>query len=155
MKQYLLDYFAYNDWANKKILQAILLLPEKDGALYLFSHLIYAQDKWFNRVTKQQNDNDLAWYGAAFDEQEIEDRWNKSYVQWSLLLNNPDTETDEYVVFNRKADGALMRVKLKDIIFQLNCHAVHHRAQINKLISSQGVAVPATDYIFTAISEVK
>ncbi len=154
MIQYLLDYFRYNDWANKKLLQTILALPDKNETMRLFSHLIYSQNKWHNRVSKAQNDNDLDWFGPTFGEHEIEERWNESLAKWELLLNASDTEPDEYVIFTRKTDGKLMRVKLKDIVFQLNCHSVHHRAQINKLISGQGVAVPATDYILTAISEV-
>jgi uncharacterized damage-inducible protein DinB len=64
-----------------------------------------------------------------------------------------DADMEEDILFARKTDGKQMKVKLKDIVFQLNCHSVHHRAQINELISAQGIPVPATDFILTAISE--
>lgn len=154
MKQYLLDYFTYNDWANRKILQSILQLPEKDKALYLFSHLIYAQEKWYNRVTKELPDSEMPRFGPAINDNEIEQRWDESVGKWQILLNNPQTELEEYVVFQRP-DSALMRAKLKDIIFQLNCHSVYHRAQIASIISSQGLQPPQTDYIVTVMSEIQ
>ncbi len=154
MKQYLIDYFIYNDWANTKLLETILNLPDRSEALHLFSHLISAQNKWYNRVSKAQSDRDLSWYDAVTPVEDIGQKWKESYELWLSLLNNAtETDIDQYVIFSRQSDGKAMKVKMKDIVFQLNCHSVHHRAQINKLISSQGVAVPATDYIFTAISD--
>ena len=155
MQQYLIDYFSYNDRANNKLLGTILQLPGKEEALTLFSHLIYAQDKWYNRVTKQHDDKDYQWHGPAFEADVIADKWKASYERWCALLNDANTDIEDHIIFIRQADGVAMQVKLKDIVFQLNCHSVHHRAQINKLISAQGVPVPQTDYIFTAISEVK
>ena len=154
MNQYLIEYTDYNDWANRKLLQTVLLLPDKTEALRLFSHLISSQDKWYNRVTGKENDGDLKWYGDVFSEHEIEKRWKESYKKWFLLLASTTEERlEDYVYFLRQADGKRMKVKLRDIIFQLNCHSIHHRAQINKIISAQGLPVPVTDYIFTAILE--
>ena len=155
MRQYLLDYFSYNDRANNKLLETILQLPDTGEALRLFSHLIYAQDKWYNRVAKQHDDKDYQWHGPAFAPNVVADKWNESYERWLALLNDANTDVETNVIFTRPVDGVNMQVKLKDIIFQLNCHSVHHRAQINRLISAQGVAVPQTDYIFTAISQVQ
>ncbi len=156
MNQYLLDYFLYNDQANRKLLETILQLPEPTEALKLFSHLITSQDKWYNRVSKERNDTDLTWFGPVFGQQAIEHAWNTSFEKWrSLLVVATDETLDTYIFFTRQSDGKKMKVKLKDIVFQLNCHSVHHRAQINKLISCQGLPVPNTDYIFSALSEVE
>ena len=57
------------------------------------------------------------------------------------------------VEFKRQSDGITLVVKIKDVVLQLNYHSIHHRAQINKLISRQGITPPATDYIYTAIRE--
>jgi uncharacterized damage-inducible protein DinB len=154
MKQYLLHYYNYNIWANKKLLQTILQLQDRAEAMRLFSHLITSQDKWFNRMVKQVPDESLTWFGAVYSEDEIEQRWDESTNRWVDFLNTAtDEQLQDYIHFTRAADGKAMRVKIQDAIFQLNCHSVHHRAQINKLISAQGIAVPLTDYIFTALEE--
>jgi uncharacterized damage-inducible protein DinB len=46
-----------------------------------------------------------------------------------------------------------MQLKIKDLMLQLNYHCIHHRAQVNTLISKQGIKPPATDYIFTVLQE--
>jgi uncharacterized damage-inducible protein DinB len=46
-----------------------------------------------------------------------------------------------------------MGIKLVDLVLQLNYHSIHHRAQINKLMSQQWIIPPATDYIYTKLIE--
>lgn len=60
---------------------------------------------------------------------------------------------EEYLQFTRQSDGVKMGVKIKDLALQINLHSVHHRAQINSLLSKQGIKPPATDYIFTKLQE--
>lgn len=152
MKKYLLNYFAYNDWANRKLLDAIVQLSDKTEALRLFSHLITSQDKWLNRIVVEQDDTNLSWFGEVFGEGEILEKWGNSIGKWQAYLQTvDDTALEEYVYFTGN-DGRRLKVLPKDVAFQMNCHSVHHRAQINKILSTQGVPVPATDYIRTAVS---
>jgi uncharacterized damage-inducible protein DinB len=154
MKQYLADYFAYNDKANRLLLETIAVMPDKTEALRLFSHLIHSQDKWHNRVTNASDDNTYAWFGTAFSDTEVGSKWDESYQRWQILLEDTaEADLEQYVYFIRPADGKRMKVMLKDVIFQLNCHGIHHRAQIHKLISAQGLPVPPTDFIRMAIVE--
>jgi uncharacterized damage-inducible protein DinB len=62
MKQYLIDFFKYNDWANRKLLESIRQLPDNVEAVKLFNHLIAAQNKWLNRITKEKDDNAIVWF---------------------------------------------------------------------------------------------
>lgn len=154
VKQYLLDLFGYNDWANLKLLETIQQLPDKEEAVLLFSHLITAQNKWINRITRHSEDQLLSWSAPVFALEELGNQWRESTDQWLELLRAEDEKSlQRQITFTRAADGKLMAVKLIDIVLQLNYHSIHHRAQINKLISKQGVTPPATDYIFTAIKE--
>jgi uncharacterized damage-inducible protein DinB len=155
MKKYLLDFFKYNDWANKKVLEAIRQIPEKEEALKLFSHLINSLDKWKNRITNEVEDSLLNWYGIFYDMDKITLKWSKSINWWIKRLEKTDERVlDKYVIFIRQTDGKEMTVKFSDLLLQLNYHSIHHRAQINKLISLQGLKPPATDYILTVLREV-
>lgn len=154
IKNYLIDTFRYNDWANRQLISAIKLLPDKEEAMKLFSHLISAQNKWMNRVNLMEDDNAFHWFGPALNETEIEDAWEKSVNAWILLLESTDpNDLEKDVVFNRATDGKKIAVSLKDLALQLNYHSIHHRAQINSMISRQGITVPKTDYIFTKLRE--
>jgi uncharacterized damage-inducible protein DinB len=154
MKEYLIQTFKYNDRANRKLLDVILSLPDKQESVKLFSHLITAQDKWFNRIDRKQDDSTMAWFGPVFPGHELLPRWEKSVNDWiNLLEQETEAALENNVTFKRPSDGKTMGVSLKDLALQLNYHSIHHRAQINSLISRQGLKVPVTDYIFTALKE--
>lgn len=155
MKQHLIDSFKYNDWANINLLETIKQLPDKEKSVNLFSHLIHTQDKWYNRITKQVDDSSIAWMDPSFALEELKLKWNESIYKWIKLIeekNEIDLQQD--VVFSRASDGKQMGIKLVDLCLQLNYHSIHHRAQINTLISQQGLIPPATDYIFTKLKEI-
>jgi uncharacterized damage-inducible protein DinB len=152
MKQYLSDFFKYNDWANRKLLETIKQLPDNAEAVKLFSHLISSQDKWLNRITKQEDDNTLQWFGPVIPVSELENKWEESVNRWLNLIESKNN-TDLQISFNRAADGKKLGVKLTDIVLQLNYHSIHHRAQINTMIRQQGLTPPSTDYILTALKE--
>jgi uncharacterized damage-inducible protein DinB len=154
MKQYLLHFLEYNRTANSRLLQTILQLPQPGEAMGLFSHLIHAQDKWYNRHSKALADDRYSWQGPVFEAEVLEGEWERSTAQWiSLLEASNENDLQQDVIFTRPSDGVRMAVSLGDVVMQLNCHAVHHRAQINKMISAQGLPVPPTDYIFTVLRE--
>jgi uncharacterized damage-inducible protein DinB len=155
MKAYLLDTFRYNDWANKQVITAINTLPEKEEALKLMSHLVTAQDKWFNRIVKETDDQLLTWFGPVFPEKELTYRWEQSVSRWIRFIEDQtEQELEKDIEFIRQSDGKMIRVSIKDVILQLNYHSIHHRAQLNSILSKQGIKPPATDYIFTAMEEV-
>lgn len=154
MKSHLLSTFRYNDWANRKLLEGILQLPENSESMMLFSHLILCQEKWLNRIIKKLDDSNLSWFGKVYDEGVILSEWDKTIHSWLQFLEavaEADLEND--IVFIRPADGKKMKVKIFEIALQLNFHSIHHRAQIYRIIRSQGIAPPATDYIHTVLKE--
>jgi uncharacterized damage-inducible protein DinB len=156
MKEQLLQFLNYNDWANLKTLEVIKQLPEPVEAISLFSHLVYAQDKWYNRITLEQPDKDMPQFGPSYAPDELEQQWRRSTDNWlKLVEKSMEEELMLDLVFTRTMDMKKMRVPIKDVVFQLCCHSVHHRAQLNKMITAQGLKVPLTDYIYTKMQEVE
>jgi|WetSurMetagenome_2_1015567.scaffolds.fasta_scaffold1253861_1 uncharacterized damage-inducible protein DinB len=154
MKQYLLDFFKFNDWANRKVFESIAELPEKDEVVRLLGHIITAQDRWLNRVTKEVDDSAQSWAGPAIPLEELETRWSAGISKWLKLLENSDEAIlENYIAFVRPSDSKSLKIKLRDIMLQLNYHSIGHRAQINRLIREQGHKPPQTDYIFTVLQE--
>ena len=153
MKKYLLDFFKYNDWANRKMLGAINQIPDKDEAVKLFSHLIASLDKWTNRITKEKDDSLFNWFGIKYPLTELESMWTESINIWIKFTENINNLEEEFI-YIRPDDGKKVSIKFKDLLLQLNYHSIHHRAQIYSIISKQGVKPPATDYIFTVLKEI-
>jgi uncharacterized damage-inducible protein DinB len=147
MKQYLIDTFIFNDYANKNILKKISKLPEKDESIKFFSHLINSQNKWLDRIIKYPDNSKLDWWEPVYDLDNIESEWNKSLKAWIDFLENKSE--DELFAKTKFVgyDGGTWTAEIKDIALQLNYHSIHHRAQIQTLIRQQGFEPDFIDYI--------
>ena len=80
--------------------------------------------------------------------------WKKDGVKvWTKWINFLETQTDadieKEIIYPAFGTGKKFKNKIREIAFQLNCHSVHHRAQIARIIREQGFTPPGTDYIFT------
>lgn len=62
MKQYLVETFNFNDYANKNILKKIKVLPDKVESIKFLSHLINSQNKW--RTELLNISVNLNWIGG-------------------------------------------------------------------------------------------
>src|ERR1044071_3607888 len=88
MREYLIDTFNYNDWANKLVLEKIKQLPDKTEAIRFFSHLINSQNKWIKRLEMYPEVPKMDWWEPAYKMDELESKWNESLQQWIDLLGN-------------------------------------------------------------------
>lgn len=149
LRQYLIDTFRYNDYANKLVLEKIKQLPDNTEAVRFFSHLINSQNKWLKRIEIYPQDPYMDWWEPVYELDELEAKWNESLQQCLDLLNKISEEEllkeKKFIGF----DGAHWEVPLKDIALQLNYHSIHHRAQIQTIIRKQGLEPDFVDYIGT------
>ena len=172
MKEYLIETFRYNDYANKLSLAKINELKEKDECVRLFSHLINSMNKWLGRVEKWGAKRpfpedivvsssgtltyvDMDWWLPVYSLNDLEAKWDKSLEKWLAFLESKTEgeliEDVEFVGF----DGSDFAATAKDIALQLNYHSIHHRAQIQYLIRQQGVEPHFVDYIGTKYRKVR
>jgi uncharacterized damage-inducible protein DinB len=149
IKQYLIDTFKYNDYANKLILQKTKILPEKNEAVKLFSHLINSQIKWLARILQDPNAPEMSWWEPVYNLDELENKWDDSLKIWIDFLSDKTEEQLFDDAFFTGVDGGKWTAKLKDIPLQLNYHSIHHRAQIQAIIRKQGLKPDFVDYIGT------
>jgi len=149
LKQYLIDTFNYNDYANKLVLEKIKQLPDKTEAVRFFSHLINSQNKWIRRIELYPQAPQMDWWEPVYQLEELESKWNESLQQWIGFIKNLSEEE----LYEEKKfagyDGAHWSCPLKDIALQLNYHSIHHRAQIQTIIRKQGLEPDFVDYIGT------
>lgn len=147
MKEYLLDTFRYNDWANRQVLEKIEALSEPEEAGRLFSHLINSQDKWMARIEGDANEANLMWFAPPYALDKLADEWQRSLTGWLNFLEQlSDAELEREIAY-RAADGKEYSSRLREIALQLNYHSIHHRAQISLLVRKQGIEPPFIDYI--------
>ena len=149
MKQYLLDTFRYNDYANKLALAKITELPENEECIRLFSHLINSMNKWLARIDQTPGYKDLDWWEPKFQLEQLGRKWDECVNAWiQFIESKTEDELFEEVEFYG-FDGGDWAAVIKDIALQLNYHAIQHRAQIQYLVRQQGVEPDFVDYIGT------
>lgn len=154
MKDYLIEFFSFNDTTNKKLLEQIKLLHDKKEAIKFFSHLINCQYKWIARITHDPNVQQMDWWEPVYELSQLEEEWNKSLKIWIDFINSKTYEKLSTEVTFTGFDGGLYAATPKDIALQLNYHSIHHRAQIQTLIRQQGLEPDFVDYIGTKYRKV-
>lgn len=149
MKQYLIDTFRFNDWANKRTLAAMQSLTDKKESVVLFSHLIRAQDKWMKRIENNPAETQIKWFDAPFEFEELASRWNESLDDWLVFLRDLKNEDLlKEIRFAPMPDEPEGANRLLDVALQLNYHSILHRAQICLRMHDQGFEPPHVDYIY-------
>ncbi len=147
MKEYLIEFFQFNESAMMRIIDAVQALPANAEAARLISHMIDASQKWFNRIKPEVKDSTLSWNGPAYPVGECTALWQSQTEQWVKYLRGCSERDLLKEVIYQSSDGGRFSSTITDIALQLNYHAIHHRAQIMMLIRQQGNAPPASDYI--------
>jgi uncharacterized damage-inducible protein DinB len=149
IRDYLLESFLFNDQANRNMIKKIALLPRQEEAVRHVSHLINSQNKWMARIMQSPDVTRMSWWDPVYAYDRLEPEWENSLRHWlDLIEDKPDGRIEEEVEFTG-FDGARWAARFLDIALQLIYHSVHHRAQIQQMIRSQGLEPDFIDYIGT------
>lgn len=149
LKTYLADTFRYNDYANKLVMGKIAELRDPGESVRLFSHLINSMNKWMGRIESWPGYFELDWFLPVYALDELAAKWDECLDRWLTFIDARSDEELEQEVEFIGFDGTMFAAAIKDIALQLNYHSIHHRAQIQTIIRSQGLEPEFVDYIGT------
>jgi uncharacterized damage-inducible protein DinB len=147
MKDYFLNLFRYDQYANLQILDSIFAVNEPQNTVRLMAHLLGAQQIWLSRCTEIPLSNHTIWpdWQAAQFGDIIGD--NYQVITSYLAERNDDDFAKEIIYYNSIGDK--FTNTLTDILTQVTNHGTHHRAQIGLLLKEAGLThLPTIDYIF-------
>lgn len=157
MKHYFTNLFAYERWANERILLALQEPRYADErCLDLFSHIIAAQQTWLSRVLGQNRYVPL-W--ERHDLMECAQLYRQAAQSWDrYLANRTDADFTELIAY-RNTKGEAYETALRDILAHLINHDTYHRGQIVEELKIRKLipTMPVTDYIVFVreVSELK
>ena len=149
MKNYFLNLFVYNEWANNRIINTIKNLHEPPYKTeLLMSHIISTQDLWLERIQKKEKPTIGLWDEMSIQECAVlSPISNSKWINYIKRLTKKDVEkTIDY--FNTKGDPKSNQ--LIDILIHVTNHSNYHRAQISQILSNSNIKPPVIDYIFFA-----
>jgi uncharacterized damage-inducible protein DinB len=147
MKPYFLRLFAYERWANERILHALEQPRYPDGrCLDLFSHILAAQQTWLSRVKRQSRYFPL-WerhdlMACALLYHQVADEWD------AFLAGLPEAQFQQPIAY-QNTQGEPFETPLSDILAHLVNHDTYHRGQIVEELRGRQLVptMPVTDYI--------
>ena len=146
MKEYFINLFRYEIWANNIIADSLTGLdnpPEK--ALSLMSHIINAQEVWLCRITGKTYDMNSVW--KTLSKADIKSALNNSSSALTLYLGCLSGNDLEKYIDYTNIKGESFKSLLKDILTHLSFHSAYHRGQVILLLKTVLNVLPSTDYI--------
>jgi uncharacterized damage-inducible protein DinB len=145
MKEHYLRLYSYNEWANDLFANALAEADYSHEKINVFfSHIAAAQLIWLNRVTESDQEVPGVWEKLSLEE--ASEQLSAGNIGWLDFIAECDDFESEVRYKNTK--GETFTTPLKDILTHVANHSTHHRGQIALLLREEGIAPPASDFIF-------
>lgn len=148
VKHHFIHLFKYNSWATQETLISIKKLDSpSEKVISLVSHIIAAQQIWFNRVVDDKTPL-TPWEVYTIDE--CLDKSQEITSRWLNYLEHTSDEGLEKVIYYKNTKGDVFENSVKDILTHVINHSTYHRAQIALLVKEAGGKPAVSDYIVYA-----
>lgn len=146
--QYFQTLFAYNAWANDKIIQT-LMSSDPPEPVRLMAHILGTEQLWLERLRAGDADSNLIW--PDLDLAACSSKLNKLRTGWSAFLKETGEDFSRRVPY-RNSTGTQLDNAIADILTHVINHSSYHRGQISMILRQQGEESVNTDYITYARS---
>ena len=155
MKELLAQYAAFNLWANQKMTDAIMLLPEEKINAEIISsfpslfktvlHLLDGESIWWQRLKLQEHiERPSETFTGSFEELQKKLLQQSSlFSEWVSNANEPQLQ--HVFAFVREKEQYKMQVC--NMLLHLFNHNSYHRGQLVTMLRQSGVTkIPSTDF---------
>lgn len=157
MKDLLSQMAAYNLWANQKLLDVILALPEEKqkqeipssfNSLYSTTlHMLSAESIWWQRMKLQERIL-VPMENFKGSMKELSEELLQQNRQWQQWINNATDPMLDHVFqyFSLKKES--FKQPVFQMILHVFNHGTYHRGQLVNMLRQLGVEkIPQTDFI--------
>jgi|SRR6185503_8093516 len=147
MRSYFTRLFDYDKHANHLMLDAIAKVENTEKPLKLISHLLSAQQIWFNRCSSLAVTGIILW--PEWPAETLRTMTDENHDKWISFLTQLEEKDFENIISYKNLKGDPFENKLSDILAHVINHGTHHRAQAGQQLRAAGAQqLPITDYIF-------
>ena len=157
MKELLQQLATYNIWANQRILEVILALPEEKQKQELPSsfkslyhtvlHMWNAENVWWQRMKLQER------ITKPFDTfkgtmEELANEYLQQNRQWQEWVNNATDAALDHVFQYQTFDKEQFKQPIYQMLLHVFNHGTYHRGQLINMLRQLGITkLPDTDFI--------
>jgi len=150
------ELFAYNAWANRKIFDAAMALPDEQyrrdlksshGGIHgTLAHIVWAEQLWLHRWLARPNPavpqgRDLATIGA------VRARWEEVEAERAAFLGGLTAAQLEATRAVKPSTGGEYVHTLRQMLLHAVDHSTYHRGQVVTLLRQVGAVPPNTGLI--------
>jgi uncharacterized damage-inducible protein DinB len=139
--------FIFDLWCSRRLTDYIRekgKFREYETCVSLLSHIINAQQIWFDRVLGIDLNDTAPW--DDIDMGLIKSEAGEIHKRWIDLIGDHDLDLDSRIVY-QNSGGVTCINSITVICNHIILHGQHHRAQISLLLSRSGISPPSIDYI--------
>ena len=157
MKEILQQFAAYNIWANQKIMEVILALPEEKqmtevpssfNSLYkTVLHMWDAESAWWQRMKLQER---LVIPSENFkgSMKDVINGLMQQSNQWMDWINNASDIALDHVFQYQNSKKEQFKQPIYQMVLHIFNHGTYHRGQLINMLRQLGVEkLPQTDFI--------
>lgn len=157
MKKILQQFALYNIWANQRILETILSLPEEkqnaevpSSFKSLFAtilHIWNAESIWWQRVKLQERIVVPSEYFKGSLQDMVNEllKQNRDWIEW---IGGASEAALEHVFQYRNSKKEQFKQPVFQMLIHLFNHGTYHRGQMVNMLRQLGVEkIPQTDFI--------
>lgn len=142
--EYLRGLFAYNDWANRRMIVSI----KENGcekARRILAHLLITEKEYFERLYGKDSTGFDFWPDLSTEEcGELARETNERYEK--LLRRFDDEGLDLYIRY-KTSKGIEHENSFRELLSHVIIHSATHRGNIVLKLREEGFEPPSTDYI--------
>ncbi|MBK7706696.1 MAG: DinB family protein [Acidobacteria bacterium] len=142
--EHLRQLFAWNDWANRRIVTALKETPN-GRALKVLAHIVTTELEYFDRLYGK--DSKGFDFRPDLTLEECGDRAREAAEKFERLLRKFDDEGLDLTARYRTSEGVWCENTYREMLTHVLFHSANHRGNINTCLRDAGVTPPATDYI--------
>lgn len=157
MKEILKQYVTYNAWANERLSELIITLPEEQLHKNIASsfpcihktllHIWDAESIWWQRMNLNKQ---VIWPGSIreYSIKEVAHELFHQDRQWTEWVSEATEAAIMDVFAYQNSKGEPFKQPLYQMLLHLFNHSTYHRGQLVTMLRQLGVEnIPATDFI--------
>lgn len=144
MKQFFLQWYKYNAWANRRVIGCLEQQAVTDEKiLTVFGHLLAANFIWLNRIQNLPKSEYKLW--GNYDLNTLKQMVEEADQRWMSFLEQ--TENFDRVLKYNNYVGDYFENNVQQIMIHLVNHGTYHRGQVAMLLRQKGFEPVNTDFI--------
>ena len=142
--EHLRHLLEYDDWANRRMLQALRNQPS-ERSRQIFAHILITKQEYFDRLNGKDSTGFNFWPDLSLEE--CEQFLRKTADQHEHLLRDTDDPLLDQVAAYKTSEGVPFENNYRELLTHVLLHSSIHRGNIVLKMREEGLEPPKIDYI--------